>query len=195
MRIPLAALAAWLATSTSSFAEPGERCLAPEEAVGDILPPAEASELLSERELRIVCLGSSSTQGVGATSAAAAYPARLDAILEQRLPGRTVDLLDGIRRIERQGAEVVLMDPQPLPAPEKERAITAMSDAISKVARETRTPLFPRHALMRERLRAGGFTPSSLYAGDGLHMTDAGYRCLAEDLADALVPGTVPGVR
>jgi acyl-CoA thioesterase I len=245
MRIILATLAASLAAGGVPSTQAGDRCDTPGTAVVPILPPIEMSRLLSEQDLRIVSLGSSSTQGVGATSPARTYPAQLEAILERRLPGRTVEvvnkgvggdtiednlrrlgevlrlrpdlviwqvgtndalsgvrpdrvraeLLDGIRQIEGQGAEVVLMDPQPLPAPEKERVVATITDAIGEVARETRTPLFPRHALMRQWLRAGEFTTASLYAGDGLHMTDAGYHCLAEDLADTLVPEVADDVR
>ena len=245
MRTVLAAIAACLAAGLAVSTEAGRPCAAPGREVGAILPPAAIVKLRSERELRIVSFGSSSTQGVGASSPTKTYPAQLDAILERRLPGRAievvnagvggetvednmrrldsvlrlrpdlviwqvgtndalrgvapdrvrVELLEGVRRIEARGAEVVLMDPQPLQSPEEERAIAAMSGAIGEAARETRTPLFPRHALMRQWLRSGEFTSASLYVGDGLHMTDAGYRCLAEDLADALVPESAASVR
>jgi acyl-CoA thioesterase I len=86
------------------------------------------------------------------------------------------------------------MDPQPLAPPEREqeRAVAGMSAVIAGVAADTRTPLFPRHERMLRWLGSGAFTPATLYAGDGLHMTDAGYRRLAEDLAAALVPAAVP---
>ena len=44
--------------------------------------------------LRIVAVGSSSTQGTGASSAAATYPARLASMLQARLPHRRVEVLN-----------------------------------------------------------------------------------------------------
>jgi lysophospholipase L1-like esterase len=51
--------------------------------------PRVAHQLASRLPVRIVAFGSSSTEGVGATSPSAAYPARLEAELNQALPGET----------------------------------------------------------------------------------------------------------
>jgi acyl-CoA thioesterase I len=48
-----------------------------------------ARQLASHLPIRIVAFGSSSTEGVGATSPSAAYPARLEAELNQALPGES----------------------------------------------------------------------------------------------------------
>lgn len=220
----------------------GQRCAPsdPGAVTGRIVLPAT---LLADGALTIVCLGSSSTQGVGASSPARTYPAQLEAVLAGRLPGLRVrvvnrgvggetvadnlrrlerdalgprpDLVvwqvgtndalrglppaevrvrleDGLRRIKDAGAAAVLMDPQPLAAAEKERAIAAMSAAIADVAARTGTPLFSRHERMLRWVSSGAFTLASAYGADGLHMTDASYRCLAEDLAAMLAPGAEP---
>lgn len=72
--------------------------------------PHVADRLASDGSLKIVAFGSSSTQGVGASTPASAYPARLEAALRQALPqhvtvinrgigGDTVD--DMLRRLDR----------------------------------------------------------------------------------------------
>jgi acyl-CoA thioesterase-1 len=62
------------------------------EAASDPALPHVASVLAGHAPLRIVALGSSSTEGIGASSRAASYPTRLEAALETALPGRTVSV-------------------------------------------------------------------------------------------------------
>jgi acyl-CoA thioesterase I len=50
--------------------------------------------IAQHRPLVIVALGSSSTTGIGTSSAAAAYPAQLEASLRRRLPGVAVSVLN-----------------------------------------------------------------------------------------------------
>mgnify|MGYP000075307224 CR=1 FL=1 len=52
------------------------------------------------------------------------------------------------------------------------------------VAHATKVVLLPRHELMMAWLASGEFTPRTLLGPDGLHMTDASYRCLALRIAD-----------
>ena len=51
-------------------------------------------QLANGRTLTIVAIGSSSTEGAGASSASAAYPARLEALLSARLPGIRIRVLN-----------------------------------------------------------------------------------------------------
>lgn len=238
-----AALAAALMGALASLA-PGAASAAdcgpaPAAGVLDAGAFAVLAAALPPGRLTIVCLGSSSTQGVGASSPGRTYPAQLAALLADRMPDRGLQIVnkgisgeivadnlrrlgrdaldlrpslviwqvgtndalrgvpaedlraqlaDGIRRIREAGSLVALMDPQPLAAPEKERAVAAASAVIGEVARATGTPLFARHRLVADMLASGGFTRAALYSDDGLHMSDAGYRCLAQDLADLLAP-------
>jgi acyl-CoA thioesterase I len=56
---------------------------------------ARTAVRLSERKpVTIVAIGSSSTFGVGASSSAAAYPARLEALLKERFPDAPVKVLN-----------------------------------------------------------------------------------------------------
>jgi acyl-CoA thioesterase-1 len=50
--------------------------------------------LAGRAPLRIVAFGSSSTEGIGASSRAASYPSRLEADLKAALPGETVDVIN-----------------------------------------------------------------------------------------------------
>src|SRR5215475_1750698 len=53
-----------------------------------------AGRLEMNKPLTIVAVGSSSTFGVGASSSAAAYPARLEALLKERFPGASIKVFN-----------------------------------------------------------------------------------------------------
>jgi len=61
--------------------------------VGQILARTRF-QVANGRSLTIVAIGSSSTEGAGASSASAAYPARLEALLRARLPGIRIRVLN-----------------------------------------------------------------------------------------------------
>jgi acyl-CoA thioesterase I len=86
-------------TGTIAFA------VAPARAEGSCSAPAEAASLehvpqhIRDRvarklPIKIVAIGSSSTAGAGATSAATTYPGRLEAELKARLPGLPITVLN-----------------------------------------------------------------------------------------------------
>jgi lysophospholipase L1-like esterase len=191
--------------------------------------------LRERRTLTVVALGSSSTEGIGATSAAHAYPAQLAALLRERFPGVVVEVVNrgiggetaaqnlvrldrdvlghapdlviwqvstndalqgvtddeltaqlaaGIARLRAAGADVMLLGPQPLPRPDWAAAIARVRGVLRRVADATGTPLLSRHRLMTYWQQSGRLSPAALIGPDGLHMTDASYRCLAERLLD-----------
>jgi acyl-CoA thioesterase-1 len=86
-RVPLAVLA--LAAPLPAVASPCPAHAPPEPVVEARLDPG--------RPLTIVALGSSSTEGAGASSPQASYPARLEAALRAALPGRTVRVINAGR--------------------------------------------------------------------------------------------------
>jgi acyl-CoA thioesterase I len=53
-----------------------------------------AARLEQRKPLTIVAIGSSSTYGAGASSSAAAYPARLEALLKERFPDTAIKVLN-----------------------------------------------------------------------------------------------------
>lgn len=244
MRLLVGMFVASLACASAAQAADLPRGRPTDPNVGIGMPLVAVVELPARAEVRIVCLGSSSTEGVGASSPGRTYPARLDALLRQRAQGRRIEIvnkgvggetvadnlsrierdvlrlrpdlviwqvgtndalvgldpvavraqiLDGVRRLKEGGAAVLLMDPQPLPHSEKARAVADMAAAVAAAAREAGAPLFSRHARMAEWVRSGRVAAASLYGGDGLHMTDAAYAHLAEDLAEMLTPPPTGG--
>jgi lysophospholipase L1-like esterase len=56
--------------------------------------PALQRALSEDRAVKIVAIGSSSTEGVGARNPANAYPARLEADLRARFPGRAIEVVN-----------------------------------------------------------------------------------------------------
>jgi hypothetical protein len=100
-------------------------------------------------------------------------------------------LRTGIERLRKAGADVVLLGPQPVTRPNWEAALVPMRGLLREVATVTRTPLLSRHRLMSHWLASGRFSPDLLLSPDGLHMTDASYRCLAERIADLFPAGDV----
>lgn len=116
-----------------------------------------------------------------------------DALLGVPLQTIRAGLQDGITRLRATGADVVLLDPQPLNSAVQEAAIERVEALLIDVANATKTVLLPRHRLMDYWVESGQFTPTSLLGPDGLHMTDASYRCLAERIAD-LFPMPAPAI-
>ena len=64
--------------------------------------------------------------------------------------------------------------------------VSAQLRLIAVVAQTTQTGLFRRFEIMRHWNETQQLAPASLIGPDGLHMTDASYGCLADQLAEAL---------
>ncbi|MDX6748428.1 SGNH/GDSL hydrolase family protein [Geminicoccaceae bacterium 1502E] len=225
--------AALLMGATAAHAD---GCSAPTAGWGPFPSLAESrTALLEEGALTVVAIGSSSTEGVGASGPSATYPAQLEQLLEQRFPkarievlnegvgGETVadnlarfsedvaahrpdlviwqvgtndalrgvpaetiraGLMDGIGRVRALEADLVLLDPQPLPTVRRDASIAAILPVLEEVAVAAQVPVLSRYTLMRHWLTSGAFTEATLLGADGLHMTDASYHCLAERIAD-----------
>ena len=197
--------------------------------------PRVRARLQGEGTLTVVALGSSSTQGVGASDSNHAYPAQLQREMSASYPGRRItvlnrgiggetvadnlarmdrdalvprpdlviwqvgtndalrgvpsdviraQLIEGIRRVRAASADIVLLDPQPLLDPKREAEINRVRAVLVDIAHSAKVVLLPRHDMMNAWLISGAFTPTTLLGPDGLHMTDASYRCLAMRIAD-----------
>ncbi|MBV8535735.1 MAG: hypothetical protein JO128_09090, partial [Alphaproteobacteria bacterium] len=82
-------------------------CRVSDDLISDASPLPHSRQMLkTEHRLKIVALGSSSTLGLGATDSQAAWPARLQAVLGQELPGADVRVVN--RGIARQSAQQML---------------------------------------------------------------------------------------
>jgi lysophospholipase L1-like esterase len=235
--LPIALAAAAFVLAGAGVAPAGTQDLACDApgAVWAPLPDELRIGVSAGRPWTIVALGSSSTQGIGASDPRLTYPAQLEQLLLSRLPGRRVvvvnkgiggetvadnllrldrdvlalqpdlviwqvgtndalrglepatvrdEIVAGVARLRAAGSRVVLMDPQPLePAPSD---LAAMAEAVHDAARQSGAGLLPRGALMRYWIDSGAMAAADLIGGDHLHMTDTGYRCLAERVADVL---------
>lgn len=97
-----------LTLTATAGAEP---CRAPRDLtdLGAALPRA-AEAIADGRDLIVVALGSSSTQGAGATTPARAYPAQLEVSLRQALPNVPLHVVNLGRGGERAGAMIARIE-------------------------------------------------------------------------------------
>ena len=95
-------------------------------------------------------------------------------------------LREGVDLLQRSGIDVVLMDLQYAPRVLERSAYPAMEEMIAAAADHAHVGLYRRFALMRYWQRSHASDAAPMVGPDGLHMTDTGYGCLAEDLAAAL---------
>ena len=187
----------------------------------------------------ILAIGSSSTEGIGASSPANSYPARLEAELEKQtgadfdvknagvggeLAAKTLVRLKnalksgwarlviwqvgtndalggvdealfrgtvqaGIAAARAAGVPMMLIGPQftlKSPDPVRYERFVKMIDEIGAV---DHVPVLSRYAFMKSWRAKGAKAVGLLLSGDGLHMSDLGYRCLAHALAEAIEGG------
>jgi lysophospholipase L1-like esterase len=81
--------------AAAAAAQEGPLCSAPPGVDALEHPPVRIRERITRGlPIKIVAIGSSSTYGAGASSAAASYPSRLEAELKARLPGLPVTVLN-----------------------------------------------------------------------------------------------------
>lgn len=101
------------------------------------------------------------------------------------LTGRIVE---GIRLLKADRADVILMDQQYAPVILASQ-YSKMQASIAEAAQQERVPLFSRFELMRRAMDAG-LSMGALTAWDGLHNSAAGYECIGRALARAIVTVT-----
>jgi acyl-CoA thioesterase I len=92
----------------------------------------------------------------------------------------------GINLLTRNGIDVVLMDLQYAPRVLERPGYRLMENLVADAADEAHVGLFRRFDLMRYWQRVHATDMPAMVGADGLHMTDAGYGCLAAGLAGAL---------
>ncbi|MCO5131853.1 MAG: SGNH/GDSL hydrolase family protein [Xanthobacteraceae bacterium] len=95
---------------------------------------------------------------------------------------------EGISRIQAAGADVVLVDPQYVPAVnQKGESAGRMVRLLNKVAGQHHVGIFPRFAVMREWHEKQSLAFDRFSIADGLHMNDWGYACFAQLLGDDII--------
>ncbi|RTL52536.1 MAG: SGNH/GDSL hydrolase family protein [Bradyrhizobiaceae bacterium] len=106
----------------------------------------------------------------------------------------------GVSRIQAIGADVVLIDPQYVPAvTAKPEGASRMVKLIKDIAVLKKVSVFPRFEVMRHWHEDEKLPFDTFVIGDGLHMNDWGYACFAQLLGDTIIrsveqikAGTVP---
>ena len=195
-------------------------------------------------KLEILAIGSSSTEGVGASTRDKTYPARLQALLgttwprvqinitnagiggeiapqtlarlKQAVTEKRYDLViwqvgtndavtggdltaframveDGVSIVKQAGTSLALLDPQFFPGIREPGRYRTYVDVIGEVAKSQNVPVFTRYETMREWHEADAQAFTAALAPDSFHMSDAGYDCLARDMAAGLVSLTTSG--
>ncbi|WP_210165942.1 SGNH/GDSL hydrolase family protein [Bosea sp. AAP35] len=203
-----------------------------------------APKLAAGGKLEILAIGSSSTEGVGASTRDKSYPSRLQALLtsawprvqvtianagiggeiapqtlvrlKQTLTERRYDLViwqvgtndavrggdmaafkamvsDGIATVRQAGVSLALLDPQFFPGIREPARYRDYVQAIGDIAKGQNVPVFTRYETMREWHAADERGFAAALAPDSFHMSDAGYDCLARDMAAGLVSLTATG--
>lgn len=197
-----------------------------------------AEKVAQGRPLAILAIGSSSTEGIGASAKDKTYPARLQALLAKAWPKSRIEIVnagiggetapqtlvrletalierrfdlviwqvgtndavkggdldtfrdmvgEGIRLVKKAKTPLAILDPQFFPSMRNpanyERFVTAVTD----VAQRANVPVFTRYETMREWHANDAEAFKAALWTDGFHMSDAGYDCLARDMANALV--------
>lgn len=206
--------------------------------------PALAQRIAAGGKVEILAIGSSSTEGIGASAKDKTYPARLQALLgaawprvqinitnagiggeiapqtlarlKQAVTGKRYDLViwqvgtndavtggdlaafkamveDGVSIVKKAGTSLALLDPQFFPGIREPARYRSYVDAIGEVAKGQNVPVFTRYDTMREWHGTDAQAFTAALAPDSFHMSDAGYDCLARDMATGLVSLTTAG--
>lgn len=207
--------------------------------------PAGARALREGQPLRILAIGSSSTAGVGASSADNNYPSQLVrrlsgalgegrvAMVNAGVSGETgpstlarlqslvasqpaphlvlwqvgtndvifggdparlrATVADGLAAIAASGAAVVVIDQQYFPGISDLGRYEAFVAAVHAAASARGAPLLRRYAMMKQWAAEDPKGFRGTLSWDSFHMNDAGYTCLAEALAPAIIAAARQG--
>lgn len=196
-----------------------------------------SAKVAQGQPLTILAIGSSSTEGVGASAKDKTYPARLQALLGRSWPKSQIEIVnagiggetapqtlvrlktalaqrsfdlviwqvgtndavrggdleaframiaEGIATVRDAGTAVAILDPQFFPTVREPQRYGTYVEAIGEIARREAVPVFGRYAAMREWHQLDAEAFKAALATDGFHMSDAGYDCLARDMANAM---------
>jgi lysophospholipase L1-like esterase len=97
---------------------------------------------------------------------------------------------EGIDKLKAAGTDIVLIDPQYVPATTKqgtEEKTGKMVSMLGDIAQAKRIARFPRFAMMRRWHHDDKMAFDQFSIPDGLHMNDWGYACFAQLLGDTII--------
>ncbi len=110
-----------------------------------------------------------------------------DLMRSRPLAGFEAILAAGIVRMRERGCDVVLMTPQYFPAGELRSNMKAYLRAIDRIADLYDVPVLRRHQIMAYWATSGELSVPRMLSRDLFHMSDDGYRCLGEVVADFIL--------
>ncbi|HEX5508058.1 MAG TPA: SGNH/GDSL hydrolase family protein [Pseudolabrys sp.] len=93
---------------------------------------------------------------------------------------------DGLARIRKAGADVVLIDPQFTPKVIAKIDAEQMVELIALTAKQENVDLFHRFQVMRRWHEVDHLSFATIASPDGLHMNDWSYACFAAGLGRAI---------
>jgi acyl-CoA thioesterase-1 len=96
-------------------------------------------------------------------------------------------LAAGIQRIRQRGIDLVLMDLQYFPRGERRPELNTYLQTIDRVGDHYDIPVLHRHRIMSYWLTSGELSMRQMLSRDQFHMSDEGYRCLGEIVADFIL--------
>ncbi|MCC8961911.1 SGNH/GDSL hydrolase family protein [Bradyrhizobium sp. Pear76] len=112
-----------------------------------------------------------------------------NAVLRNLDPSETAKQVeDGVARIQADGADVVLVDPQYSPRiTERPESARGMVKLLGRIAALRHVGIFPRFEVMRDWHEKQAIPIDDFVTADGLHMNDWGYACFAQLLGDDII--------
>ncbi|MCC8980529.1 SGNH/GDSL hydrolase family protein [Bradyrhizobium sp. 10BB] len=112
-----------------------------------------------------------------------------NAVLRNLDPTETAKQVeDGVARIQADGADVVLVDPQYSPrVTERPESARGMVKLLGRIAALRHVGIFPRFEVMRDWHEKQAIPIDDFVIADGLHMNDWGYACFAQLLGDDII--------
>lgn len=102
-------------------------------------------------------------------------------------------LRKGIHKLQEAGIDVALIDLPWLPREGRYPKYDDYRAVLAKTASETGVPVFPRYGMMKSWSGSRQFSEEEIVGMDGLHVVEAGYRCLGIRLADGILAGLGEG--
>jgi lysophospholipase L1-like esterase len=105
---------------------------------------------------------------------------------DRPIDGRAKVLQDGIAQLKSRRMDIILMDPQYVPRVLAKPSRDAAVAQIASVAKEQKIGLLHRYDMMRHWYEVEHLAFDTFVTGDGLHMNDWGYGCLASSLGVAI---------
>jgi lysophospholipase L1-like esterase len=101
----------------------------------------------------------------------------------------TAETRAGLVALRAAGIDAMLMEPQMSRVLNDAGGTQAYRDALRALGREFGVHVIARYDLMQHWLATGAVPASALMSPDGLHMGDAGYAALAENVASEVSQG------